>query len=206
MRKTIAVIFMVLVFSSPVFSYSTIRNAQNLYPPFDDALGKGEFVGEVYRLHSKRASFTRRSSLPQEAQNATTWNVEAEILAMEGAGGGLFLLYSRKHGLGAEIAQDGTLSLLYMEFERDRGTRTWQMAETRLSEVKLPIRLGITFDQYSREYSVMVNGARFLSGNANAASYVPLIPAFDTLAIKTSNTVLNQQGYCDFGEIAITAK
>jgi hypothetical protein len=80
------------------------------------------------------------------------------------------------------------------------------MAETRLSEVKPPIRLGITFDQYSREYSVMVNGARFLSGNANAASYVPLIPAFDTLAIKTSNTVLNQQGYCDFGEIAITAK
>lgn len=207
MRKTISVFFILCIFLlsivTPGFAYSKIQNARSVYKQFDDDNGKGEVVGDNYRLYAKKNSYTRYASIPQEAKNATAWDIEAEVLAMEGAGAGIFLVYSDKQGLGAEIAKDGALTFWYMETRRNEGIYKWKIAETRIPEVKIPSRLGVTYSYYTTEYSVTLNGKTLLSGKASDSSFFPLMLGFDTIGIKTINSAAKQQGYCDFGEMVV---
>lgn len=122
---------------------------------------------------------------------------------MERAGAGLFFIYSDSKGLGAEITKDGVLKFKYMEIGRDRGIQTWNIARKKLSEVTLPLRLGISYNINTTDFSVLLDGKPMLAGKTNATAFSPLLIGFDKVGIKVINDILNQPGYCDFGSITL---
>lgn len=217
MRKTVFTVCILcvslLLLTSTGFCYDSKRAARHVFTAFDDATGKGEAIGEVYRLHATRmSSYTKYDELSKETINGRAWSIEVEILSMERAGAGLYFIYSDRKGLGAEIAKDGTVSFKYMEmapsFEymemgRGFGIRTCRIAKSKLSGVSLPLRLGIYYNIYTTDFSVSIDGKSVLVGKTDTSSFVPSLIAFDMVGIKAINDILDQQGYCDFGSIAL---
>ncbi len=196
--------FMVL---SPItgFAYSNETLSKNVFNEFVDDAGKGEFVDANYRLYSKGNSFTKMATLKDAARNSIFWECEVEIVTMDNAAPGLYFI-QRNKGIGVEIHGDGLVSVKFMEIDRSNNIFSWLLTEKKVAGIHAPVRLGISYNVSTTEFTVSLNGANVLSGKGEDSAAFSLLVDFESVGIKTINDLLNRQGYCEFGKISLNTK
>ena len=186
-------------------AYNVTRNAFFIFDKFNEEKGTGEKAGQNYRLYAKQRGFFLKDPMPKTAHDEAAWLIDVDVAAMNEAFPGVFFLGETK-GIGADVLEDGSLYVSFIERERDGTYYIWKMKECNIGGLRPPLRISLSYNLMSTEFLAGVNGKTYLSGKAEDSSNFSRIMEIKHYGIKVTNAILNKTGYVDFNTIKLKSE